>query len=61
MWQRNPEPYRFSRPDPVENEDSAGYADPLGNAVTAFAVVFVVALIAFLTWAHQAGKLPLWG
>ena len=44
-----------------ETEDSAGFADPCGDAVTAFAVAFVVALIAFLTWAYQRGALPLWG
>lgn len=46
-----------------ETEDSAGFADPCGDAVTAFAVAFVVALIAFLTWAYQNGSLPLtlWG
>ena len=55
MWQRNPDPYRFSRPDPVENEDSAG------NAVCAFTWVFIVALVAYLTWAYKAGMLPVWG
>lgn len=46
-----------------ENSDSAGYADPLGNAVCAFAWVFIIALVIALTWAYQAGALPLlaWG
>ena len=47
--------------DNTEPEDSAGFADPLGNVVTAVAWVFIVLLIAFLTWAHKAGELPIWG
>jgi hypothetical protein len=46
-----------------DTDESSGFADPLGDAVTAFAAAFVVALIAFLTWAYQNGALPLplWG
>jgi hypothetical protein len=44
-------------PDP---QDSAGFADPLGDAVTAFAWTFIVALIAYLIWAYEAGQLPIW-
>ena len=45
----------------TEHEDSSGFADPLGDGITAFAWVFIVALVAFLTWSYQAGTLPLWG
>ena len=46
---------------PEDQDDSAGFADPLGNVVTAFAWVFIVLLVAFITWAHKNGSLPLWG
>lgn len=35
MWSHSDSPYKFSRPgdaDPIENEDSAGFADLLGDA-----------------------------
>lgn len=41
--------------------DSAGYADPLGYAVTAFAWTAIAGLLAYLTWAYKAGMLPVWG
>lgn len=64
MWFYDDKPYRGTRPADLEadeSSDSAGYADPLGDGVTAFACAFIVALVAYLTWAHKAGMLPVWG
>lgn len=63
MWFYSDKPHKFNWPadtDPAENEDSAGFADPLGDAVRAFAWTFVVGLVAFLTWTYKNGGLPLW-
>lgn len=43
-----------------DEKDRAGFADPLGNVVTVAAWVFITLLIAFITWAHEKGGLPLW-
>lgn len=47
--------------DQQDQDNSASYADPVGDAVFAFAGAFIVALVAYLTWAHKAGMLPVWG
>lgn len=65
MWLDNDQPYQGTQPADFRDEssDSAGFADPLTDAVIAFAAAFIVALVAFLTWAYQNGSLPLplWG
>lgn len=55
-------PYKGTYPADLldESSDSAGYADPLSDAVFAFAWAFVAALITFLTWVYKNGGLPLW-
>ena len=57
MWFYDDKSCKFSRPDEDEDEDSAGFADPLGNGVTAFAWAFIIAAVVELTWAYQAGLL----
>jgi len=42
-------------------DDSPGHPDPLGFGVAAFAWAVIVGLIGYLTWAYQAGMLPVWG
>lgn len=46
MWFYSDKPYKFSRPDdPIEAEDSAGYADYVGDAVH-FLLAMAIAVIA---------------
>lgn len=64
MFFYNDRPYQGTRPADLESDessDSSGFADPLSDGITAFAWVFIVLLIAFITWSHKNGSLPLWG
>jgi hypothetical protein len=62
MWRDNDQPYQGTLPADLRDEssDSAGFSDPLGDAVCAFAWTFIVGLVAFLTWTYKNGGLPLW-
>jgi len=62
MWFYDDKPYKGTLPADLSDEssDSAGYADPLSDAVCAFAWTFIAALVAFLTWIYKNGGLPLW-
>lgn len=64
MWFYDDKPYKGTVPADLETDessDSAGFADPVCDGVFAFAGVFIVALVAYLTWAYKAGMLPVWG
>ena len=58
MWRDNPEPYTFSRPDPIESEDSAGYSDFLADWLFIVVVLFGAAALAF--WLVPIFN-PAWG
>lgn len=58
MFFDNDHPYKGTRPADL---NGARYSDPLGDAVCAFVWTFIVALVAYLTWAYKAGMLPVWG
>ncbi len=58
MWFYNDKPYKGTRPADLADQRPG---DPMSDGITAFAWTFIVALVAYLTWAYKAGMLPVWG